>query len=212
MCLSLLGTWSGEPWDPAHSNLSQLLISILAFIFTTEPLCNEPGLEGSGPRALQFYNAYIRVETLETAMLSALRAPPPEFAEVVRAHFRRAWHALVRPDLLAWAERHDLVAEGGAGEAGWQASQSQIHRLQWFRQAVGAGNYKKLMLASVARMDEAVAALGGVIVPGPAGQEAAEAGGGKVVAADIRDEPAGGGGKSDSSAGGGGKGGAAKKG
>ena len=53
MCLSLLGTWSGEPWDPQHSNLSQLLISILAFIFTTEPLRNEPGLETSGDKAVQ---------------------------------------------------------------------------------------------------------------------------------------------------------------
>ena len=53
VCLSLLGTWSGEPWDPQHSNLSQLLISILAFIFTTEPLRNEPGLENSGEKAIQ---------------------------------------------------------------------------------------------------------------------------------------------------------------
>jgi len=148
---------------------------------------------------VQFFNAYIRAETLETAMLSTLKSPPPEFSDVVKAHFRRAWHALVRPDLLAWADRHDLAADGGGSgnDPGWQPSQSQIHRLQWFRGALGAGNYKKMILASVAKMDEMVAALGGAL-------PASETGGG-VVAADIRDETAGGraggGGKSDRGAG-----------
>ena len=151
---------------------------------------------------LQFYNSYIRAETVAHAMIHQLTSPPPEFAPVIKAYFRKAWHTLIRRDLLAWGERNDLVApEGAATDPGWGASQSQIHRMAWFRAAQGPGNYKKLILQEVAKMDELVAALGGAVMP-DAGAAAAEGGGG--VAADLREEAAGatggGGGKSDGSA------------
>lgn len=147
---------------------------------------------------LQFYNSYIRAETVAHAMIHQLTSPPPEFADVIKAHFRKAWHTLIRRDLLAWGERNDLVApEGAATDPGWGASQSQIHRMAWFRAAQGPGNYKKLILQEVAKMDELVAALGGAVMVMP--DAGAEGGGG--VAADLREEAAGaaggGGGKSD---------------
>jgi hypothetical protein len=37
VCLSLLGTWSGEKWDPAVSNINQVLQSICYLIFVEEP-------------------------------------------------------------------------------------------------------------------------------------------------------------------------------
>lgn len=43
VCLSLLGTWSGEPWNPKESNVTQVLMSILYLIFVEEPYYNEPG-------------------------------------------------------------------------------------------------------------------------------------------------------------------------
>ena len=45
VCLSLLGTWSGTPWDPSQSTLLQVLVSIQAMIFCSEPWYNEPGRE-----------------------------------------------------------------------------------------------------------------------------------------------------------------------
>jgi ubiquitin-protein ligase len=151
VCLSLLGTWSGEPWDPKHSNLSQLLISILAFIFTMEPLRNEPGLEGSPEAAISFYNAYIRLETVETAMVGMLQRPPEDFGDVIRAHFKRSWGPLIRPDLLAWADRHSFEESEVNSH-----SNGQITRSGWFRTAIGPGNYKKAMKALIAKLDEMV--------------------------------------------------------
>jgi len=37
VCLSLLGTWSGEPWKPGVSTLLQVLVSIQAMTFCDEP-------------------------------------------------------------------------------------------------------------------------------------------------------------------------------
>ena len=61
MCLSLLGTWHGEPWNPAQSSLLQVLVSIQGLIFTEEPYCNEPGFaRRRGSRESRDYNAAIR--------------------------------------------------------------------------------------------------------------------------------------------------------
>jgi len=153
-----LGTWSGEPWDPAHSNLSQLLISILAFIFTTEPLKNEPGLEASPAKALKFYNAYIRLETLETAMIGQLEKPPAEFADVIRSHYAGTWTSRLMPDLMHWGDNNDFEE----AEAGHNTHSGQILRLSWFRAlAVGPGKYKKALEAACTRMTGLVDKLGG---------------------------------------------------
>jgi len=49
VCLSLLGTWHGgdatEKWDPAHSSLSQVILSIQGMILIPDPTFNEPGYE-----------------------------------------------------------------------------------------------------------------------------------------------------------------------
>lgn len=48
VCLSLLGTWRGnsnESWDPKHSTLYTLFISILAIVMCKDVLYNEPGYE-----------------------------------------------------------------------------------------------------------------------------------------------------------------------
>ena len=48
VCLSLLGTWSGqagENWNPQSSNLLQVLISIQGLVLVDDPFYNEPGFE-----------------------------------------------------------------------------------------------------------------------------------------------------------------------
>jgi len=47
VCLSLLGTWSGPQWNPKHSSLHQLLLSIQGLILGVEhPYYLEPGHGG----------------------------------------------------------------------------------------------------------------------------------------------------------------------
>lgn len=65
VCLSLLGTWSGEPWIPKKSTILQVLISILAMIFVSNPYFNEPGYhsqEGTklGQKKNEEYNLKIK--------------------------------------------------------------------------------------------------------------------------------------------------------
>ena len=93
VCLSLLGTWPGEPWNPRVSNLLQVCNSILFLIFVDKPYFNEPGYapsEGtpSGDQASLEYNRVIQKATVKFAMVDMVRSPPACFAEVVRRHFK----------------------------------------------------------------------------------------------------------------------------
>ncbi|KAK3308407.1 uncharacterized protein B0T15DRAFT_392453 [Chaetomium strumarium] len=45
ICLSLLGTWTGQPWEPGRSTILQILVSIQSMIFNSQPYYNEPGYE-----------------------------------------------------------------------------------------------------------------------------------------------------------------------
>ena len=61
VCLSLLGTWAGEKWNPEVSSLSQVINSILFLIFVEQPYFNEPGYQSSqgtpnGDRQSDLYN------------------------------------------------------------------------------------------------------------------------------------------------------------
>jgi hypothetical protein len=77
--------------------------------------------------------------------------------QTIRRHFKRNWARRIRPDLVAWAERHNWE-EGESAGTGSHTS-GQIMRGQWFRAAIGAGAYKRFMMQLVARMDEALEAV-----------------------------------------------------
>lgn len=73
VCLSLLGTWAGEPWSPTTSNLTQVLTSILYLIFTDEPYFNEPGYAScrgtsSGNQQSAAYDYNLMVQNMEYAI------------------------------------------------------------------------------------------------------------------------------------------------
>ncbi|KAK5694278.1 hypothetical protein LTR97_009900 [Elasticomyces elasticus] len=73
ICLSLLGTWAGEPWRPGKSTLLQVLVSIQAMIFCDEPHCNEPSFERDrGSEQSKAYNRAVHAMTVKHAMLEWL--------------------------------------------------------------------------------------------------------------------------------------------
>ncbi|KAK0921397.1 glycylpeptide N-tetradecanoyltransferase [Friedmanniomyces endolithicus] len=77
VCLSLLGTWHGEPWRPGKSTLLQVLVSIQAMVFCDEPHCNEPHLESDhGSEASRAYNRNVYAMTVKYAMLEWLGVQP----------------------------------------------------------------------------------------------------------------------------------------
>ena len=72
-----MGTWSGkenELWNPATSNLLQLLISIQGLILVQEPYFNETGYERQRTSALgsensKKYNEMVIIRVLEVYTL-----------------------------------------------------------------------------------------------------------------------------------------------
>ncbi|OIW29342.1 UBC-like protein [Coniochaeta ligniaria NRRL 30616] len=73
VCLSILGTWSGETWNGAYSTLLQVLVSIHGMIFVDQPWYNEPGRERMQNKAAsKAYNTQIQQYTLQYAMIDWL--------------------------------------------------------------------------------------------------------------------------------------------
>ncbi|KAI9660629.1 MAG: hypothetical protein M1821_009981 [Bathelium mastoideum] len=94
VCLSLLNTWPGPNWNPAHSTPLQILVSIQAMIFCEQPWYNEPGREeprvSSNAVAVHVshkYNAVIRVHVVQYCMLPWLQAQGI-WGEIVAKHLR----------------------------------------------------------------------------------------------------------------------------
>ncbi|KAK4164274.1 putative baculoviral IAP repeat-containing protein [Cladorrhinum sp. PSN259] len=90
VCLSLLGTWNGNPWDPAVSTISQILISIQSMIFVEFPYYNEPGYEHRpSTEQAEKYNRDIEPFVIRHGMLDWLapNAVNPLWSDIVRKHF-----------------------------------------------------------------------------------------------------------------------------
>lgn len=104
VCLSLLGTWSGdrgESWDSNVSSMLQVLVSIQSLILVDDPYFNEPGFESSmhtdsGRQQSRAYSANIMEQTMHYAIEEQLRAPVEEFRDVIRDHFRLQREDVVR--------------------------------------------------------------------------------------------------------------------
>lgn len=97
VCLSLLGTWSGnsqgEMWNPKLSSFLQVAISIQSLIFVPEPYYNEPGWERymgtkDGDRRSREYNKVRERGTVAYAIIEMLENPPAAFKDVIKNHFR----------------------------------------------------------------------------------------------------------------------------
>lgn len=107
VCLSLLGTWQGEAWDPKISNLCQLLLSVSTMIFVDDPYFNEPGYQSSkgtpnGTQNSNEYNRSIRNYTIEWAVKDMLMNPPEEFREIIYTHFQTLWKEGLESEYLSW--------------------------------------------------------------------------------------------------------------
>ncbi|CAG7896534.1 unnamed protein product [Brassica rapa] len=94
VCLSLLGTWTGnkrEKWLPQESTMLQLLVSIQALILNQKPYFNEPGYEPtkgtvSGEAHSKVYSENVFILSLKT-MVYSMRKPPKHFEEFVHSHY-----------------------------------------------------------------------------------------------------------------------------
>ena len=95
VCLSLLGTWSGEKgesWNPDISTFLQVLISIQSLILVEQPYFNEPGWEREmhterGKIKSFDYNDKVRLETIKIGMINMLTNPPDSYEDFIKQHF-----------------------------------------------------------------------------------------------------------------------------
>jgi ubiquitin-protein ligase len=109
VCLSLLGTWQGqhstEEWNPASSNVVQVIHALQAMVLCKEPYFNEPGFETSqgtekGRVASRVANEGYYLMKLEHQS-KMLAKPPPDWVFEVRQHARE-----FMPRILARARRY----------------------------------------------------------------------------------------------------------
>ena len=96
VCLSLLGTWSGEQgesWNPDISTFLQIIISIQSLILVDQPYFNEPGYEStmntpSGIEKSLKYTENIRLETIRVGMISAIKNKIQSYENFIEQYFK----------------------------------------------------------------------------------------------------------------------------
>jgi hypothetical protein len=98
VCLSLLGTFSGEPWRPGQSTILQVLISLQAMIFCEDPINNIPIQGGltSDWFENEAFNQDIRGHTVKLALLDWARNPPKLWKDEVKLHFKKNGDAILK--------------------------------------------------------------------------------------------------------------------
>ena len=96
VCLSLLGTWSGEQGESWNSELStflQVIISIQSLILVEKPYFNEPGYERTmnspgGMELSKKYNEAVRLNTIKVAMIENIKNKIDSFENLTVEHFK----------------------------------------------------------------------------------------------------------------------------
>lgn len=126
VCLSILGTWSGqegEKWNPKTSTFLQVMVSIQSLILVEHPYFNEPGWEREmhtekGKLASSMYSEERMPSTIKLAMIEMIQKPPKGFEEVVHTHFKMKKDEIINKTLL-WeqkATKHQLAIKNNRQE------------------------------------------------------------------------------------------------
>jgi len=102
VCLSLLGTWSGdqsERWNANQSSILQILVSIQGLVLgVKDPYFLEAGydkLKGTkeGASRSHAFNELSLILSLKNR-LQYYENPPPEFKDIIRTHFKENRHEI----------------------------------------------------------------------------------------------------------------------
>jgi len=110
VCLSLLGTWPGNPeeqWAPSRSTLLQVLVSIQSMIFVEVPYFNEPGFGtvNVNNNSSITYNKNITLQTTRWAIVDWLKPQHRKgiWADVIKSHCSIRQHK-IRRCIQEWAK------------------------------------------------------------------------------------------------------------
>lgn len=92
VCLSIINTWPGNPeekWNPQHSNLFQVFMSIQSLVMENSIIQKEPNFEMlpvDGPEN-SLYQLEVKYGNVRFAMIEQIKNPPPGFEDIVELHF-----------------------------------------------------------------------------------------------------------------------------
>lgn len=108
VCLSILGTWSGqagESWNSKTSTFLQIMVSIQSLILVEQPYFNEPGWEREmntekGKKASESYSEERMPSTIKLGMTDMIKNPPNGFEEVIRNHFKMKKNEIINRTLI----------------------------------------------------------------------------------------------------------------
>jgi ubiquitin-protein ligase len=82
VCLSILGTWQGDPWTSVMT-IKSVILSIMALVMTREPLRNEPGMESSPADKIEIYNQIVEYASLNI-LLNQINHPSEMFSPLLK--------------------------------------------------------------------------------------------------------------------------------
>jgi ubiquitin-protein ligase len=113
VCLSILGTWSGDPWTSVMT-IKTVILSIMALVMTQEPLRNEPGLESSPADKIETYNQIVEYASLNI-LLNQINHPSEMFAPLLKnmkAQFIKDYSVLIeKVDRLIRSENNQKTVK-----------------------------------------------------------------------------------------------------
>jgi ubiquitin-protein ligase len=96
VCLSILGTWQGDPWTSVMT-IKTVILSIMALVMTREPLRNEPGMESSSADKIEIYNQIVEYASLNI-LVNQINHPSEMFVPLLKnmkAQFIKDYPALI---------------------------------------------------------------------------------------------------------------------
>lgn len=113
VCLSILGTWQGDPWTSVMT-IKTVILSIMALVMTSEPLRNEPGLESSSVDRIETYNQIVEYASLNI-LVNQIESPSKMFAPLLKnmkEQFIKDYPALIeKVDLLIRSENNNKTVK-----------------------------------------------------------------------------------------------------
>ena len=116
VCLSLLGTWSGdstEKWRQDTSNLLQVLISLQSIVMSEGVIYNEPaysqGRYSKSYLNLELgYSNIVKLANIKFAMNDMIKNPPKGFEEIVRYHFYLKREEIMK-ECMKWLNEAEII-------------------------------------------------------------------------------------------------------
>lgn len=113
VCLSILGTWQGDPWTSVMT-IKTVILSIMALVMTREPLRNEPGMESSPADRIETYNQIVEYASLNI-LVNQIESPSEMFAPLLKnmkAQFIKDYPALIeKVDRLIRSENNKKIVK-----------------------------------------------------------------------------------------------------